>query len=121
MKIKTVALSLISCAILSSCYCDKVAVGNINAQEPLVHVQSVRNNHFLCGLFVQHHTVKSAIGDTKDYVIENKRTFWDGFVSGVTFGIYTPTTTKYYVPKSNPSVVVEKQKFKSKASKGYLK
>lgn len=57
----------------------------------------------------------------KDYVVETKVTFGDGLVSCITMGIYTPTTTKYYVPKSNPKVVVEKKKKMSKAYKGHLK
>lgn len=105
---------------LSSCLCDKHIVGNINPDDELVHVKSVRNAHFF-GLLVNKESVKSSIGDKKDYVLENKTTFWDGFVSGATFGIYTPTTTKYYLKKSDPDVVVIKKKLGSKAYKGYLK
>ena len=28
--------------------------------------------------------------------MKTKTTFWDGFLSGLTWGIYTPTTTYYY-------------------------
>ena len=42
-------------------------------------------------------------------------------LSMFTVGIYTPTTTKYYVKKDNPNVVVKKKKVMSKAYKGYLK
>jgi hypothetical protein len=41
-------------------------------------------------------------------------------ISGLTIGIYTPSTTKYYVRKDNPNVVIEKQKTK-KTFKGHLK
>ena len=92
-----------------------------NPEEPLVHVASEHNQHFLCGLIVNHQKVKSYVPGVENYVIENKQTFWDGFVSGITFGIYTPTTTKFYVPKSNANVVVKKKKPMSKAYKGYLK
>ena len=26
------------------------------------------------------------------------QTFWDGFLAGLTWGIYTPSTTYYYEP-----------------------
>ena len=115
------ALMAVSVSCLTSCYCDKFAVGTINPEEPLVHVASEHNQHFLCGLIVNHQKVKSYVPGVENYVIENKQTFWDGFVSGITFGIYTPTTTKFYVPKSNANVVVKKKKPMSKAYKGYLK
>lgn len=121
MKIKSIVAAAFCCALLSSCYCDKIAVGNINPQEELVHVASVHNPHVLGGLMVNHDKVSNSIGDVKDYVVESKMTFGDMLVSCITFGIYTPSTTKYYVPKSNPKVVVEKQKTMSKAYKGYLK
>ncbi|GEM_PF-141484 len=105
---------------LTSCYCDKYAVGNINPEESLVHVASEHNQHFLYGLIVNHNKVNAYVPGVDNYVIENKQTFWDGFVSGLTLGIYTPTTTKFYVPKSNAKVVVKKKKPMSKAFKGYL-
>lgn len=71
---------------------------------------------------VTHDKADKYILNTPNYVIENKQTFGDLFVSGITFGIYTPTTTKYYVPKSTSNIVVSKKKKKwSKAYKGYLK
>lgn len=106
---------------LSSCYCDKVTVGTIQHGEKLVHVASERNGHFLGGLMVTHNYAEQKIPGVENFVVENKRTFWDGVVSSMTFGLYTPSTTKYYVPESNPRVVVEKKKFGSKAYKGYLK
>ena len=30
--------------------------------------------------------------------MKTKITFWDGFLTGLTFGIYTPSTTYYYNP-----------------------
>lgn len=121
MKTKTLAVAAVSCMFLSSCYCDKITIGNVSSGEELVHVSSVHNAHVLGGLIVSHDKASNEMNGISDYVIENKQTFGDLFVSGITFGIYTPTTTKYYVPKSNPNVVVEKQKFMSKAYKGHLK
>lgn len=110
-----------SVLLLSSCYCNKTTVGTINPDEELVHVKSVRNTHVLGGLIVCKDKVKSNVPNVENYVIESKTTFGDGLLSCLTFGIYTPNTTKYYVPKSNPNVVVLKKKKMSKAYQGYLK
>ena len=120
-KLMIVAMVASSSLFLSSCYCDKMAVGNISHDEELVHVASERNHHFIGGLVVKHDKVEDHLSGVNDYVVERKVTFWDGFVTCITCGIYSPSTTKFYVPKNNPNVVVEKQKFKSKAYQGTLK
>ncbi len=107
--------------VLTSCFCDKMYVGNVKSHDDLVHVASSHNTHIFGGFIVSKNNVSHYIGNTQDYVIENKRTFGDLFVSGITLGIYSPTTTKYYVKKDNPDVVVKKRKIMSKAYKGYLK
>lgn len=121
MKLKTIFTALIGSAFLTSCFCDKVAVGNVSPTDELVHVYSTHNDHFIAGAVVTHDKASKHMQGIDDYVIEYKTTFGDIMVGALTGGIYTPTTVKYYVPKSNPKVVVEKQKFKSKAYKGYLK
>lgn len=120
---KTICL-LMSCMFvmtLASCYCDKIYVGDITPYDEVVHVESARNGHYLEGAVVTKNNVRQYIGDTKDYIIETKHTFGDMILTGVTLGIYSPTTTKYYVKKDNPKVVVLKKKKGSKAYKGYLK
>lgn len=112
------ALAAIS---LSSCYCDKYYVGNITPSDEVVHVASVRNNHYIGGALVHKDNTKNNLPGVNDYIIETKQTFGDILVTCLTSAIYSPTTTKYYVKKDNPKVVVEKQKFKSKAYKGSLK
>lgn len=119
--IAVAAVAVVSAFSLSSCYCDKVTVGDINPGEELVHVKSVRNAHVIGGAIVSHDKASNYVGETKDYVVETKMTFTDHLLAGVTCGIYTPTTTKYYVSKNNPNVVVEKKKKGSKAYKGYMK
>ena len=104
----------------TSCYCDKHIVGNINYGDELVHVKSVRNAHFF-GLAVNKGPVENQIKDEKDYVLEVKRTFWDGVVTWATMGIYSPTTTKYYLKTTNPKAEVLKKKMGSKAYEGYMK
>ena len=41
---------------------------------------------------------KEYVGDAENYVIKNSWTFLDGFLNILTWGIYTPTTTTFYVP-----------------------
>lgn len=118
---KKLLLSAGVALLLTSCYNDKITVGTVDRDEPLVHVASSRNFHLLGGLMVSHDKVKNHVPGVENYVIASKQTFGDLFVTGLTLGIYSPTTTKYYVPKSNPKVVAGKKKFASKAYKGYLK
>ena len=120
MKTKLV-LGIGALLCLPSCYCNKIAVGNVDPHEKLVHVASERNQHYLGGLFVSHSKTHPYVPGVENYVIETKHTFWDCVVALVTCSIYTPNTTKYYVPASNPRVVVEKEKYHSKAAQGYLK
>lgn len=105
---------------MSSCLCDKIAVGDITPNDELVHVKSTHNVHII-GLMVSKDKAKASVPDTKDYVIETKQTFWDAVATGATFGIFSPTTTKYYVKKSDPRVVVLQKNFQSKSYKGYMK
>lgn len=121
MMLKKLFLGFGAALLLSSCYCDKITVGTVQPDEKLVHVASVRNGHFLGGMIVKKDKAKNSVPDVENYVMEVKRTFGDLFISTLTVGIYTPTTTKYYVPRTNPRVVTQKKKFRSKAYKGYLK
>lgn len=118
---KNFILVAVASALLTSCYCDKIYIGNVKPHDELVHVASSHNGHVLGGAIVTKHNASQFVGKTKDYVIANKQTFGDLFVSGLTFGLYTPTTTKYYVKIDNPNVVVTGQKSMSRASKGFLK
>lgn len=120
-KVKFAALAILMSVGLTSCYCDKMVVGNVEQSDTLVHVASIRNAHVLTGAIVTHEKVKNYVGETQDYVVANKRTFGDLLIAGLTAGIYTPTTTKFYVKKDNPNVVILKKKSGSKAYKGYLK
>lgn len=101
----------------SSCYCNKIIVGTIDQDEELVHVASERNAHIFGGAIVTHEKAKNYVSDVENYVIETKRTFGDMLAQWITGGIYTPTTTKYYVSKSNPRVVVVSKKWEVKHTK----
>lgn len=114
-------LGIVALTCLSSCYCDKITVGKVAPDEKLVHVASEHNFHFLCGAQVSKRSAQASVPGVENFVIKNKQTFGDMLLGGLSFGLVTPTTTKYYVPASNPRVVVGDKKFMSKAYKGYLK
>ncbi|WP_165022072.1 Bor family protein [Dysgonomonas sp. ZJ279] len=102
MKLKNIQLCLIAmaCMLMTSCYTAKVANGNIGITEPTVKVNSKKNHFLLWGLVPLGETqvAKDYVGDRTDYTTENTWTFVDGLLNCVTFGIYSPTTTSYYVP-----------------------
>lgn len=110
---KTFLVSCCACAalLLSSCYSSTVCVGNMKKNTPAVKVNSVHNAHFLYGL-VGSKSVrgKNYVDGMKDYKVKHSITFVDGLLSSLTFGIYTPSTTKFYVPINN---VTGKSKKKS--------
>lgn len=87
----------ISCIVLllfamTSCYSHKMTIG----EGPQTGVQlKEKNNFFLFGLVPGKLTEPQAlVGDTTDYEITEEHTFVDGLLGFITFGIYTPTTTK---------------------------
>jgi len=44
---------------------------------------------------------KKYVGDRSDYVTKSQITFVDGLLRVITLGIYTPSTTNFYVPLSD--------------------
>ncbi len=86
---------------MTSCYNSRVCVGNATSKTPVVEVYSVKNHHLLYGLIpIGNNNLEAVdyIGGREDYVVKNNWTFVDGLLSLVTCGIYTPTTTTFYVP-----------------------
>ena len=67
--------------------------------EPAVAVGTVHNAHFINGLVGQK-TVrgKNYVDGEANYKVKHYISFVDGLLSGITFGLYTPSTTKFYVP-----------------------
>ncbi len=100
-SIKFILFALI-CASTTSCYTSKVANGNISITEATVKTNSQKNHFLLWGLVPLSKTqvAKDYVGDKKDYTTETTWTFVDGFLNCITLGIYTPTTTNYYLPAS---------------------
>ena len=87
--------------LMTSCYNTKVCVGNMKADDPAIKVNSVTNHHFLYGLIPGGKTkldAKKYVGERENYSVKNRWTFLNGFLGCITWGIYTPTTTTFYVP-----------------------
>ena len=88
---------------VTSCYNTRVLVGNVKPKDPVIKVQTEWNHHLLYGLVpLQNATMdaKEYVGGAKNYVVKTNMSFLNGLVSGLTFGLYTPTQTQYYVPVS---------------------
>lgn len=107
--------------LMSSCFCDKVFVGDWSNEDTPVHVKSIHNSHSIGGCIVTHNNITDFVNDSKDYIIENKRTFGDLVVSSLTIGLYSPTTTKIYVKAANVAIELGNKKFGSKTWKGTYK
>jgi len=60
-----------------------------------------KTNPIIIGLISLDKATQNApdiVGDRQNYGTEHVMTFMDGLLSIITFGIYTPTTTRYYIP-----------------------
>ena len=90
------ALSICAMMMLQSCYVQNISVG-MSESEPAQQVAKVKNNYFIYGLVSpKQDAAKNHVKNDKKFRMKTKTTFWDGFLSGLTWGIYTPTTTYYY-------------------------
>jgi Bor protein. len=98
---KVLAVFVLTPLLLTSCYNTKIAVGDVSPNQPLIKVNSHRNDMLLYGLVPLSNASKRAtefIGDRENYVIRTNHSFINGLLASLTFGIYTPTTTTYYIP-----------------------
>ena len=90
-----------TCAVLmlESCYSSTVCVGNMKPETPAVKVSTKHNSHFIGGLIGEGKArAKDYVEGAKDFKVKHQLTFLDYVISYVTMGIYTPSTTKFYVP-----------------------
>jgi hypothetical protein len=90
-SMKVVAILFVSGILLSSCYTYESVVG-AGAQG---NQQTTTWNHYLIyGLApVGVSDSKSMADGASDYTVRTRQSFVNGLVSGLTFGLYTPTTT----------------------------
>ena len=101
---------------LSSCYSTRILYGNVERNEPLVQVNREWNHHLIAGLIpVGNGKVEAAeyVGGAPDYVVKTNMSFLNLLVSGITFGIYTPTQTKFYVPLRSVDSTEGKERIKT--------
>lgn len=96
-KLIVLGLSLV---LFSSCYTSKVAVGDIKVEDPTVKVNSVKNHNLIYGLIPlsKGYDAKNYVGNRTNYIVKTQHSFVDGLLNAITFSIYNPTTTTFYVP-----------------------
>lgn len=88
---KKLAILLVVGVSLSSCYTNTIIVGNGAQGNQEV---SAWNHYVVFGLApVGVSDAKELAGGATDYTIKIQHSFVNGLVSGLTFGIYTPTMT----------------------------
>lgn len=98
-RLSSVVCCMTTVLLLSSCYSSTVTVGDMNPSDPAVEVATAHDAHFIGGLI--GHPKREAsdyVGDNKNYRVKQYTSFVDGLLSSITAGIYTPTTTKFYLP-----------------------
>ena len=85
---------------LTSCYSTSVLVGDAQENEPMTKVFTKHNTHLISGLATLGSDLKAqeVVGDYTGYKVNYQHTFVDGLLAFITGNIYTPTTTKIYVP-----------------------
>lgn len=111
MMMSTLAICVV--LMMQSCYTTSTYVGNAKPSRPMVKVQTVHNSHYIYGLIGNPKMkAKDLVDGENDYMVKHQMTFLDYVVSGVTFGIYTPSTTTFYVPYKKGTKASSKKKGK---------
>lgn len=91
--------TLLLCVLFCSCQSSSVCVGELKNNDPVVRVKTVHNSFFLYGLLGRKQIKATDYTQgLESYKVKNYRSFVDCVLNGVTFGIYTPTTTEIYLP-----------------------
>lgn len=86
-------------AMMCSCYTSRILVGDVQPKEPMIEVSKKHDAHFIGGLVkTAKEITEEHVGDAPNFAIHTKYGFGDMLLSFLTVGIYTPTTTKYYIP-----------------------
>ena len=84
---------------LQSCYNSSVCVGDMKKNDPAVCVNTVHNPHFISGLVGNKKiSCSDYVAGHESYKVRHYQSFVDRLLSILTGGIYTPSTTKFYLP-----------------------
>lgn len=121
-KLKFLLVGILITASLSSCYTTKVSVGDVSPQQPMVKINSEWNHHILWGLVPLGNASMRAddyVGDRKRYMIKTNQSFLNGLVRCLTLGIYSPTSTSYYVPLDDRGYNESRYQNKSQRGNSY--
>ncbi len=100
---KLLSLAIVA-ALVTSCYSTHIIVGDIRPTEPLVEVNREWNSHLIFGLVPLDDATMYAdeyAHGYDNYVVKTYTSFLGGFIGAITWGIYTPTETVYYIPVSD--------------------
>ncbi|MFI3261779.1 MAG: hypothetical protein R3Y26_02600 [Rikenellaceae bacterium] len=103
-------LVVISATMLQSCYSTRLYVGDVQKTDPLIKVNKEWNHHLLFGLVPLDNSKmrpSDYVNDTPNYVVKTNTSFANSIVSSLTFGLYSPTQTTYYVPLKYSDNIVE--------------
>ncbi|MFC4874418.1 Bor family protein [Negadavirga shengliensis] len=86
------ALGLLISGMATSCYTQTYTVG----QGPQKGVEVKDKSHYLVYGLAPIKTANPVqmAGTSQDYEVTIQHTFVDGLINAITFGLYTPTTTK---------------------------
>lgn len=96
---KLLVLSMVAVS-MTSCYTGRLAVGNTTVNEPVIKINKVKNHALIGGLVPLNngHKASEFVNNTPNYVVKHQKSFVDGVLSFITIGLYTPTTTTFYIP-----------------------
>ena len=98
---KKLFLLLCLSVALASCYSATYYVGDISKDTPSIQINSVKNHSFVCGLVpTKNADVYNAkyVKQYKSYKVKHYISPIDGLIGILTSGIYTPSSTEYYIP-----------------------
>lgn len=98
---KFLLMAALSTGLLTSCYTTSYYVGDVTKESPMVKVQTVKNHSVILGLVpVANNDLKNEtyVSNRKNYKVEHSISVVDVILRWITFGIYTPSTTNYYLP-----------------------
>lgn len=100
-KLFVICLSILVITTMSSCiYRSNVYVG-MDDNDPSQCVHTITHHHFLFGIINcdNDEDMYRYLGNQEAYRIKNYITPLDFFLTAVTGGIYSPSTTEIYLPK----------------------